>query len=133
MTSVDISTFTQVAAGVAEVVLPLLAAYLVKIIDAHLKISSTAAAAGHVQNGVDALADLAVDAMRSAAAQNQHIEVSDAVAKALNATSNQLIRATQIAGTTPLDLASRVTTVTVSKLHDLGVLLGTPSTPATGA
>lgn len=131
MVTADLTTFTQIAAGVAEIVVPLLAAWVSKEIISNLHISSTAAAAGHVQQGVEALSELAVDAMRTAASSNTTISINDAVDTALNAVSKQLVIASKVAGTTPQDLAARVTSAVISKLTLLN-MLPTTTTAAKG-
>ena len=121
MTPVDVSSLTQAAIGIATVAMPVVVAWASKEIISHFKIFSTAAAAQHVETGVQALADIALDALTAAAAQSKPMLVSDAVAGALNDVSAQLVKAAEAAGTTPKDLTARVTSATLAKLAAVGI------------
>ena|SRR5271157_298581 len=121
MVVADISTITQGLLGVTSVVMPILVALAAKEICSYLKISSTSAAAQHVQLGVEALSDLAIDAITSAAKQNQTMTVNDAIAGALNQVSHQLTVAANAAGTTPENIVARVTSLVLAKLQTISI------------
>jgi len=129
MTPTDISSLTQAAVGIATVAMPVIVALVSKVLISHFKLFSTAASAQHVTNGVQALADIALDALTAAAAQKKPLLVSDAVAAALENVSSQLVKAAEAAGTTPKDLTARVTSATLTKLAAVGM---SPTAPSPG-
>jgi len=129
MTPTDISSLTQAAVGIATVAMPVVVALVSKVLISHFKLFSTAAAAQHVETGVQALADITLDALTAAAAQNKPMLVSDAVAGALNDVSAQLVKAAEVAGTTPKDLTARVTSATLARLAAVGM---SPPAPSSG-
>ena len=129
MTPTDISSLTQAAVGIATVAMPVIVALVSKVLISHFKMFSTAAAAQHVETGVQALADIALDALTAAAAQNKPMLVSDAVAGALNDVSSQLVKAAEAAGTTPKDLTARVTSATLARFAAVGM---SPPAPSSG-
>lgn len=112
---VDVTVIMQALVGVASVVLPIIAGFIYKEVILYCHIGNNTATAARVQQGVDAISDIALSYLQKAAANGLTVSVSGVVSDALREVGPALLEAAQRQGTTPEQLAARVTGSLIAK------------------
>lgn len=115
MLPVSLSILLQSLSGIMDAVLPFLAVWLAKEAITFFHISSSSSTAARIAQGVDALSDMALAELHTAASAGATVSVNATVAKVLNTASAGLLSACTLQGTTPEALAARVTGSLIAK------------------
>lgn len=113
--AVDISPIVQALVGVAATAIPVLGALIYKEVLKYCKIGNDTATAQRVQHGVDAISDIALAYLKRAAEMQETVSVGGVVAQALQTSSVGLAAAAARQGTTPEQMAARVTGALIAK------------------